>query len=103
MSDSKKIRDTGASVRARLLNLAQQQGQAFDLLLTRYAIERLLHRLSISVDFGFGQRPNSRAHALRFLSTSGLVMQLNLALKKLTCPCCWTCQNRDCVCMRARP
>lgn len=48
MSDSKKIRDTGASVRARLLNLAQQQGQAFDLLLTRYAIERLLHRLSIS-------------------------------------------------------
>ena len=37
MSDSKKIRDTGASVRARLLNLAQQQGQAFDLLLTREA------------------------------------------------------------------
>lgn len=48
MSDSKKIRDLGASVRARLLNLAKQKGQAFDLLLTRYAIERLLHRLSMS-------------------------------------------------------
>ncbi len=48
MRDSKKPRDVGASVRARLLNLARQKGQALDLLLTRYAIERLLHRLSIS-------------------------------------------------------
>lgn len=48
MPESKKPRDVGASVRARLLNLARQKGQAFDLLLTRYAIERLLHRLSIS-------------------------------------------------------
>lgn len=48
MSDSKKNRNIGASVRARLLNLAKQKGQAFDLLLTRYTIERLLHRLSIS-------------------------------------------------------
>lgn len=48
MPDDKKPRDIGASVRARLLNLARQKGQAFDLLLTRYAIERLLHRLSIS-------------------------------------------------------
>jgi predicted nucleotidyltransferase component of viral defense system len=36
----------GASVRARLLNLAKQRGQPFDLLLTRYALERLLYRLS---------------------------------------------------------
>ena len=48
MPESKKLRDVGASVRARLLNLARQKGQALDLLLTRYAIERLLHRLSIS-------------------------------------------------------
>ncbi len=48
MADTKKSRDVGASVRARLLNLAKQKGQALDLLLTRYAIERLLHRLSIS-------------------------------------------------------
>jgi predicted nucleotidyltransferase component of viral defense system len=48
MPDSKKHRDIGASVRARLLMLARQKGQAFDLVLTRYAIERLLHRLSLS-------------------------------------------------------
>jgi hypothetical protein len=41
-------RDIGASVRARLLNLAREKGQAFDLLLTRYAAERLLYRLSIT-------------------------------------------------------
>lgn len=39
-------RDVGASIRARLLNLAREKGQAFDLLLTRYATERLLYRLS---------------------------------------------------------
>jgi predicted nucleotidyltransferase component of viral defense system len=39
-------RNIGASVRARLLNLSKQRGQPFDLLLTRYAIERLLYRLS---------------------------------------------------------
>ncbi len=44
----KQTRDTGASVRARLLALARSKGQAFDLLLTRYAIERLLYRLSVS-------------------------------------------------------
>ncbi|MCL4182060.1 MAG: nucleotidyl transferase AbiEii/AbiGii toxin family protein [Burkholderiaceae bacterium] len=48
MPEPKKRRDIGASVRARLLNLAKQKGQQFDLLLTRYAIERLLHRLSVS-------------------------------------------------------
>jgi len=39
-------RDMGASVRARLLTLAREKGQALDLLLTRYATERLLYRLS---------------------------------------------------------
>ncbi len=48
MPEPKKLRDVGASVRARLLTLARQKGQVFDLLLTRYAIERLLHRLSLS-------------------------------------------------------
>jgi predicted nucleotidyltransferase component of viral defense system len=41
-------RDIGASVRQRLLNLAHVRGQPMDLLLTRYALERLLHRLSLS-------------------------------------------------------
>ena len=39
-------RNMGASVRGRLLNLAKERGQPFDLLLTRYALERLLYRLS---------------------------------------------------------
>lgn len=43
---AKQPRDVGASVRARLLTLAREKGQAFDLLLTRYATERLLYRLS---------------------------------------------------------
>jgi len=36
------------SVRARLLNLAREQGIDFQLLLTRYGLERLLYRLSQS-------------------------------------------------------
>lgn len=48
MAEAKKPRNVGASVRVRLLTLARQKGQAFDLLLTRYANERLLHRLSQS-------------------------------------------------------
>jgi hypothetical protein len=35
-----------ASVRARLLNFAKARGQPFDLVLTRFALERLLYRLA---------------------------------------------------------
>lgn len=41
-------RNLAASVRGRLLNRARTSGQDFNLILTRYAIERLLYRLSIS-------------------------------------------------------
>ncbi len=41
-------RNVGASVRQRLLNLARTRGQPLELLLTRFALERLLHRLSVS-------------------------------------------------------
>jgi hypothetical protein len=41
-------RNISASVRARLLNKAQQDNVDNKLLLTRYALERLLYRLSIS-------------------------------------------------------
>jgi hypothetical protein len=37
-----------ASVRQRLLMTSQQRGEPFDLVLTQYAIERLLYRLSQS-------------------------------------------------------
>lgn len=43
-----KRRNVGASVRQRLLNLARARGQPLELLLTRHALERLLHRLSLS-------------------------------------------------------
>ncbi|MEO5811771.1 MAG: hypothetical protein ABIQ63_06610 [Rhodanobacter sp.] len=36
------------SVRARLLQRARQHGEDFNLLLTRYALERWLYRLSVS-------------------------------------------------------
>jgi predicted nucleotidyltransferase component of viral defense system len=45
---ARQPRNVGASIRARLLTLAREKGQAFDLLLTRYGLERLLYRLSIS-------------------------------------------------------
>ena len=45
-------KDIGASVRARLLRLAQDRGDDFQLLLTRYANERLLYRLAKSPHVG---------------------------------------------------
>lgn len=41
-----------ASVRQRLLNIAKRDGEAFDLVLTRYALERLLYRLGQSQHHG---------------------------------------------------
>jgi predicted nucleotidyltransferase component of viral defense system len=47
-----RIKDMGASVRARLLNVAKARAVSFDLILNRYAIERLLYRLSVSEHAG---------------------------------------------------
>ncbi len=44
----KPLQNVGASVRARLLNLAKARNQPFELLLVRYTLERLLYRLSTS-------------------------------------------------------
>ena len=41
-------RNIGVSVCQRLLNLSRACRQPMDLLLTRYALERLLYRLSLS-------------------------------------------------------
>lgn len=46
--DRSEIRDLAASVRQRLLNLAKARGEDFQATLTRYALERLLYRLSVS-------------------------------------------------------
>jgi predicted nucleotidyltransferase component of viral defense system len=45
---AREIRNVGASVRARLLNLARERNSEFQLILTRYSLERLLYRLSLS-------------------------------------------------------
>ncbi len=42
---TKPITNVSASVRARLLELSRKNGEQFNFLLTRYALERLLYRL----------------------------------------------------------
>lgn len=59
---AKEIKNLGASVRARLLNLSKENRQSFDLVLTRFALERLLYRLSQS------------AHAERFVLKGAMLM-----------------------------
>ncbi|HEY9215564.1 MAG TPA: nucleotidyl transferase AbiEii/AbiGii toxin family protein [Ancylobacter sp.] len=50
------------SVKDRLLNIARAEGRAFDILLVRFALERLLYRLSIS------------AHRDRFVLKGGMLV-----------------------------
>ncbi|WP_273821494.1 nucleotidyl transferase AbiEii/AbiGii toxin family protein [Pseudomonas asplenii] len=57
-------RNIAASVRTRLLNRARATKQDFNLVLTRYAIERLLYRISIS------------KHANQFLLKGALLFDL---------------------------
>ena len=57
-------RNIAASVRARLLNRARETRQDFSLVLTHYAIERLLYRLSVS------------HHAEQFLLKGALLFNL---------------------------
>lgn len=45
---TKPPKDLGASIQARLRNLAQQRGDDVQLLLTQFVLERLLHRLAAS-------------------------------------------------------
>ena len=45
---AKEVKNIGASVRARLLGISKEKGLNFDLVLTHYAIERLLYRLARS-------------------------------------------------------
>lgn len=59
---AKEIKNIGALVRARLLQLAKASGQSFDLVLTRFALERLLFRLSRS------------PHADRFVLKGAMLM-----------------------------
>jgi hypothetical protein len=44
----KEIRDLGASIRARLTNIAKETKRDFDAILLQYLQERFLYRLSLS-------------------------------------------------------
>jgi predicted nucleotidyltransferase component of viral defense system len=46
---AKATTNMAKSVKDRLLNIARKEGRAFDVLLVRFALERLLYRLAISV------------------------------------------------------
>ena len=46
MTPPREIRDHGASVRRRLLNLARNEGVDYNLVVQRYAAERFLYRWS---------------------------------------------------------
>ena len=45
---AEKVKNIGASVRARFLNISRDKELLFELVLTRYAVERLLYRLANS-------------------------------------------------------
>ena len=45
---AENLKNVAASVRQRLLNRAREDNQEFQLVLTRYALERLIFRLSLS-------------------------------------------------------
>lgn len=57
-------RNIAASVRARLLNLARMEGQAFDVVLVAFGLERFIYRLSVS------------AHRDRFVLKGGMLVTL---------------------------
>jgi predicted nucleotidyltransferase component of viral defense system len=54
--------DMAKSVKDQLLNLARKEGRAFDVLLVRFGLERLLYRLSVS------------AHRDRFVLKGGMLV-----------------------------
>lgn len=59
-----KPRNIAASVRQRLLNLARAEGQAFDVVLVAFGLERLIYRLSVS------------PHRDRFVLKGGMLVTL---------------------------
>lgn len=72
--------NVAASVRARLLNKARAEKLDFNLLLTRYALERMLYRLSVSEERG------------QFLLKGALLFDIWFDLPhrlRRTMPTCW--------------
>jgi hypothetical protein len=61
------LKNVGASVRARLLQRSRDKRTDFQILLTRYALERLLYRLSRrdGVDLGTATGGGNRRHRIQ--------------------------------------
>lgn len=91
------------SVRARLLQRARQHGEDFNLLLTRYALERWLYRLSVSDQragfvlkgalvfslwFDEPHRPTRDADFLGFGAADAELLRERLGKRGLTQPSC---------------
>ncbi len=68
-----------ASVRARLLNLYKAEGQTFQSVLTRYAIERLLYRLAVSPHAGHFVLKGAQLFRLWFDTPHRTTKDLDLA------------------------
>ena len=84
MSDKSK-RDLSASVRQRLLNISQERKDPFDLILSRYAIERLLYRLSHSQYADrFSSREPCSSPSGWMTCTARPVMWISWALEQMT-------------------
>lgn len=49
---NRPLRNIAASVRHRLMNLSRERNEEFQFVLTRYGLERLLYRLSVSPHAG---------------------------------------------------
>jgi hypothetical protein len=67
------------SVKDRLLNIARREGRVFDVLLVRFALERLLYRLSVSV------------HRDRFVLKGGMLVTVWVADDN------WVTRDADCL------
>ena len=61
---AERPKNMAASVRQRLLNLARDEGHAFDVVLVAFGLERLIYRLSVS------------AHRDRFVLKGGMLVTL---------------------------
>ena len=72
----RKPRNQAASVRKRLQSLSRKTGEDFQLLLTRYAVERLLYRLSRSSDGNRFLLKGAMLCDYPFLQGSGFTLEL---------------------------
>lgn len=71
----KEIRNIGASVRARLLNLSRTTGQSFDLVLTRFALERLSFRSGAHPEHLHGEGVESMLYCTNSMIIDGRSME----------------------------